>query len=325
MKIDLNMNILITALGSMSAEAVITSLIKIPTVKLVGCNLYPSTWTPASRLVNSFYQVSSAKDEDNYIQDILLICQNHQINYVIPLTDPEVDVLAKNYSTFTQKGITICISNPTSIKIARDKYKVYKTFLKNSHIVAIQSTKLKVDTLNFIEFPAILKPRYGRSSEGIQYAQNYSDLKFWQQRFKGCEYIIQPFFNGTIVVVDVIRQSNGEKCIAIAREELLRTSNGAGITVRTLPQHICESLAIEVAHSLKMVGCFNVEFIIVDEQVFLMDINPRFSAGIAFSNKSGYDMVLNHINCFITGEIESDIHNNRVEKIYTRGYVEYEL
>lgn len=319
------MNILITALGSMSAEAVITSLIKIPKVKLVGCNLHPSNWTPASRLVNHFYQISSAKDENNYIQHILSICQNHQIKYIIPLTDPEIDVLAKNYSTFIQKGITLCISNPASIKIARDKYEVYKLFSTYSTIIPIPSAKLEEDTLGFVKFPAILKPRYGRSSEGIQYAQNPSDLKFWQQYFKGCEYIIQPFYKGKIIVVDVVRQSNGEKCVAIAREELLRTTNGAGITVCTQPKHICESLAIEVAHSLKMIGCFNVEFIATNNQIFLMDINPRFSAGITFSNKSGYDMILNHMNCFINGEIESDIGNNRVEKIYTRGYVEYEL
>ena len=63
------MNILITAVGSMSAEAVITSLTKIPKVKLVGCNLYPTNWTHASRLVNYFYQVSSAKDEKKLSSD----------------------------------------------------------------------------------------------------------------------------------------------------------------------------------------------------------------------------------------------------------------
>ncbi len=318
------MNILITALGSMSAEAVISSLVKIPVVKIVGCNLYPASWTPASRLIESFYQVSSAKNENSYIQDVLSICQNHHINYVIPLTDPEVDVLVKYYSIFEEKGITVCISNPTSIKIARDKYKVYKNFLKHPTITPIPSTTLREADMNLMQFPAILKPRFGRSSEGIHHAKNRSELEFWQHSLKDDEYIMQPYLKGSIIVVDVVRQPDGNDCIAIAREELVRTSNGAGITVRILPQHQCEFLAIEVAHSLQMIGCFNIEFIVMSDQIFLMDINPRFSAGVAFSKMSGYDMALSHLHCFTTGKIESET-SNRIEKIYTRGYIEYEL
>lgn len=318
------MNILITALGSMSAETVISSLVKIPLVKIIGCNAYPANWTPASRLVNSFYQVISAKNENKYIQDILLICQNNHIKYIIPLTDPEVDVLAKNYDVFKERGITICISNPTSIKVVRDKYKVYRNFLNHEIITPIQSTKLKEVNIALMQFPAILKPRYGRSSEGIHYAKNLFEIQFWQQSLNDDEYIIQPYLKGSIIVVDVVRQPDGNKCIALAREELVRTSNGAGITVRTLPQHQCEFLATQIAHSLQMIGCFNIEFIIVNDQIFLMDVNPRFSAGVAFSKMSGYDMALNHLNCFITGKIESKI-GVRIEKIYTRSYIEYEL
>jgi carbamoyl-phosphate synthase large subunit len=39
-----------------------------------------------------------------------------------------------------------------------------------------------------------------------------------------------------------------------------------------------------------------------------MDINPRFSAGISFSILAGYDMVKNHLNCFMDNEIETNIN-----------------
>ena len=41
-----------------------------------------------------------------------------------------------------------------------------------------------------------------------------------------------------------------------------------------------------------------MEFIKSDNKYFLIDINPRFSAGVAFSLLAGYDMVNNHLNCF---------------------------
>jgi carbamoyl-phosphate synthase large subunit len=39
----------------------------------------------------------------------------------------------------------------------------------------------------------------------------------------------------------------------------------------------------------------------------LIDINPRFSAGIAFTTNSGYDVVLNHLRCFNNEDIDKQI------------------
>ena len=43
------------------------------------------------------------------------------------------------------------------------------------------------------------------------------------------------------------------------------------------------------------------------DKYYLIDINPRFSAGIAFSNFIGYDMVTSHFNCFWNEPIQSAV------------------
>lgn len=47
-----------------------------------------------------------------------------------------------------------------------------------------------------------------------------------------------------------------------------------------------------------------MEFIVNEKGRFLIDINPRFSAGIGFSRLIGYDLVNNALNCFLGRNIK---------------------
>lgn len=47
-----------------------------------------------------------------------------------------------------------------------------------------------------------------------------------------------------------------------------------------------------------------MEFIELNNEFYLIDVNPRFSAGVAFSVIAGYDMVNNHLRCFQEKDIE---------------------
>lgn len=60
-----------------------------------------------------------------------------------------------------------------------------------------------------------------------------------------------------------------------------------------------------VAKALNIWGCVNFEFVEKEEQEwYLLECNPRFSGGTAFSSMAGYDMVKNHLRCFTGEELE---------------------
>ena len=61
---------------------------------------------------------------------------------------------------------------------------------------------------------------------------------------------------------------------------------------------------------LQILGAINAEFIFDGKQYYLMDVNPRFSAGIAFSRLAGYDIVKNHFLCFQNKTVYI-IHNEK--------------
>ena len=98
------------------------------------------------------------------------------------------------------------------------------------------------------------------------------------------------------------------------------TFNGAGTSVYVFRDPLLESQCAALAEALDIRGCVNFEFIEKTEtERYLLECNPRFSGGVAFSRMAGYDMVKNHLRCFAGGEIEpaGEIKNQYLVKRYT--------
>lgn len=101
------------------------------------------------------------------------------------------------------------------------------------------------------------------------------------------------------------------------RWEYIRTKNGAGITVEIFYSKSLENIVKQIGNDLDINGCVNIEFIYDGDKYYIIDINPRFSAGIAFSKLAGYDFVKSHINAFTGEDILPTIkYNNMIaEKV----------
>lgn len=134
------------------------------------------------------------------------------------------------------------------------------------------------------------------------------------------KYIFQPLLRGVVVTVDIVCDSFGNSFF-IPREELLRTKNGAGLTVRLFNNNQLTKTIHTILSHLKILGCVNMEFFYDGESYYLMDINPRFSAGIAFSQMAGYDFVRNHIKAFSGDRIDPGVDYE--SRVMCKRYVEF--
>lgn len=310
------MNILISAIGSMSSEAVISSLRKLDGTRLIGCDIYDKEWIYPSMLVDVFYQIPRA-DSCGYIDELLSICLREDVQYIFPLTDPEVDILSSHRRVFEEKGIVICISPDDVIRVCRDK----KLFF--DHLSGMEDLRLlptyTVDSLKEIKSASMVaKPKTGRSSEDLLIIEDREKIEFLIKDKE--KYIFQPFLKGMVVTVDIIRDSFGD-FFFIPRKELLRTKNGAGITVRLFNDGQITKSVCALVSRLSFLGCVNVEFLYDGKSYYLMDINPRFSAGIAFSQSTGYDFVHNHLRAFLGDRIDSGIDYEST--VLCKRYVEF--
>lgn len=291
------MNILVTAIGSFSADCVINTLKK-GNHRVIGCDIYPSVWHAVSKDCDKVYQAPFATEEERYICFLLDTCKKEEVDCIFPLTDLEIDVLNHHKSDFNKVHVFVFIQSESCLNIARNKWAMYKLFKDNRHVNVPYSEESSTLCSDF-PVPAIAKPINGRSSEGLRRIEEKEDLNAIKELH---DYIIQENIKGSIFTVDYVRDSFGND-FSIPREELLRTKNGAGTTVRIVPDKTLNETTSYIGNKLEIIGCVNMEFIRNEEKYFLIDINPRFSAGVAFSNYVGYDMVTSHLNSFIGKQI----------------------
>lgn len=313
-------SVLITAIGSMSAITVITRLKELG-YRTVGCDYNPKNWIANSSVVDKFIQVAKTMD-NRYIEQIESICKEDKISYIVPLTDVEVDILNHNRSIFEKMDVKLCMSDFHAIKLCRNKYALYSKLIENKVCNLIPTFTLDSLRKGNIDFPIICKPKNGRSSQGMIELKDKRELNCFISCVDGRDYIVQPKVEGTVVTVDIIRTSvQKTRCISVSRRELIRTSNGAGVSVGIFTDKLLKKQCEEIADIINVCGCVNFEFIEKNGKFYFLECNPRFSAGIVFSMMAGYDFIANHMRCFMNEEIETE---KEIAEIHiARRYCEY--
>lgn len=302
-------NILVTSIGSVAGDIVIKKLKKAG-FKVIGGDIYPKNWLVDSYNVDIFYQTPYVSEEQQFLEFITSICKKEEVNYIIPLTDLDVDFFNKYRKEFS--NIEICISSEDTIKICRNKKLLEKYVNENcNYIDAIPTIMLnKIDRPNW-KYPVVCKPYDGRSSQGVYFIHNNFEWKAMQSVVNKNKYIVQPYKSGPIDMVEIISQPLFNRIIAITRRELIATPHGCGTSVYVYKNNLLENKCKKLAQQLNIVGCVNFEFINNNGVDYLVECNPRFSAGLEFSCLAGYDCVLNSLKCFKKEQIEPfDLKNN---------------
>jgi len=313
----MKVGILVTAIGSFSGNAIIASLKKMKEFYVFGCDIHPSIWHTGSAEYKKVFRVPKASDAEVYISAIIRICEDHEIKFIIPTIDVEIDVYNLNRNIFKERNIILCIPGSKTISVARNKYNLSTFFKENSYFKTIHIYRSVTEVIENPTFPYVAKLFNGRSSEGLKYIYDIEELELV---FNRGNYIVQPFIPGDNYTVDYIRNSASGTDYSVSRHELLRTSNGAGITVRMIHDPFLSEAASFIGRKINVNGCVNYEFIKAEDEYYLMDINPRFSAGIAFTAKIGYDLVKSHLNCFRDKDIEKPVEYP--EMIIVKSYIE---
>lgn len=310
---------LVTAIGSFSSDIVIKSLKRMG-MYVIGTNIYPKEWIAEAYEVNKFYNVPRTDDEEMYISQILKLCTDEHIQYLLPLTDVEVDALNKHREEFKDVGTKLCISPYKTILLCRNKYWLTNFIAEKMSDIKVIPTYICESSFEPETYPVVCKPLHGRSSIGLKYIHSKCEWEKYDDKSENI--IVQPYIEGDIVTVDIVKSSATGQCVAIARKELLRTLNGAGISVYVFHDEKLEEMCCRLADKLGIEGCVNFEFIIDSNgEYHFLECNPRFSGGVEFSCMAGYECVCNHINAFNSKGIDEFVfkHNFYI----TRKYEEY--
>ncbi len=292
------MNALVTAIGSFSAGIVIKRLKK-EHYNVIGCDIYPKEWLVESKLVDRFYRAPLAAKMLEYVNYLIDICKKEKIDFILPLTDIEIDVLNTNREIFECCNVRICMSSEASILLCRNKYLLTEFLKGEKGIKTIPTMKLDKDKPLPYDLPVVCKPKNGRSSQGLLMIKSGEEWRYYKKNYELTGYIVQPHIDGNVITVDAVRQPSSKQTVVLARKELRRTSNGAGLAVYVYNDESLTETVKRLADYLGICGCVNFEFLLDREgNYYLLECNPRFSGGVEFSVLAGYDFVSNHMKCF---------------------------
>lgn len=275
--------VLITAAGSAAAPAALQSL-RAHGCRVVACDIYPRAWNQACVEADAFFQAVPATDAPAYVRQLETEARREGIDFILPLTDVEVDVLCGEKARFA--NCTLCVPDAPAARLCRDKLAMTRAIEAAGICDTIPTFSPYGAEPPTDAYPLLLKPLRGRSSQGKTVVAD--SAAYHAALSQRADYIAQPFLEGDIYTVDVARDARGNvQCLA--RRELLRTVNGLGTTVRVLPGHPLEAVCERIAALAGVVGVVNMEFIVQPERASFLEVNPRFSGGVGFSLAAGVD------------------------------------
>ena len=256
--------IIITAVGSFSAPAAVKSC-REAGYRVVGTDINPREVIAESMSVDRFVRMPRADAGEAYLAAMEKLIEEEDAMGLIPLTDVEIDVLNPVRERFLPTELWL--SPQESLFRARDKEKsrgaADLAFRRDPELAERFRTiptarfsawlSAQYGGISAAGLPMVMKPRDGRSSEGLYRVRTAEDLQtaVREIRLWGGEdrYLVQPLIEGNVITVDVVRSADCA-CIAVPREELRRTHNGAGIAVRVFRDPLVEKAACAVAEEL---------------------------------------------------------------------------
>lgn len=246
-------------------------------------------------------------DSDEYIPRLLEICQENNIGLVVSLFDIDLPYLAKARAQFLERGIEVAVSAPEVIDIANDKWQTY-LFLTEQNIATPRTYLSLNDALedlgrSKIEFPVIVKPRWGMGSLSVFKADSSEELEFFyhyaiRQIEKSylnilsrddlaTSVLVQEFIPGKEYGLDVFNNLKGYHIQTIAKQKLAMRSGETDIS-KVIEHEQLNQIGKNLSKVLRHRGNLDVDVLENSAgELFVLEMNARFGGGYPFSHLAG--------------------------------------
>lgn len=233
----------------------------------------------------NIYIVPNVNDK-NFEVAVSKIIQKHNIEVYIPLIDEEIIKAIK-----IGKNLNIKVLSPSEnfVELCLNKYELMKV-LENQNISYIK-TEFADNFTQAFDTPIFLKPNIGRGSRGIRKITNEQEFKayFILEKYSKNEVLVQPFIAGEEYTVSVT-VNNLNKIIAII-PKLVFTKEGITKHAKSIKNTQIENVCKQIVKKLHPKGSFNVQLKLFKNNVFIFEINPRFSTTLVLSIASGINEI----------------------------------
>ena len=246
-----------------------------------------SKYSPAFHYCDNALLLPPVTDAD-YVDKLIKYCKKNNIDMVIPLIDPELEVLAAQRQKFYDENIMVVISPLKTVKIAFDKYLTYKFGKENN--INVPETVLSVEeALELIQsgrlnWPVVVKHRKGSASMNITYCENKKQLI---NAFETCPFpMIQEYIEGDEYGYDLFGDFEFKPVSVFCKKKLKMRAGETDKAISTDDKELIE-FGQKILESLQLFGPMDVDVLISPQGPKLLEMNPRFGGGYPCSHLAG--------------------------------------
>lgn len=269
--------------------------------------------------------------EGNYVDFLIEYCQRNSINAVISLFDIDLPVLSLNKYKFEKNLITVIVSEHEFVQICNDKWLTYNYLLENGFSTPATFLSVK-DALSAVEkkylnFPVIIKPRWGMGSIGIFEADNREELeilylktmksinssylKYESNQELTKSILIQEKLVGEEYGLDVFNDLNGKLLTCIPKKKLAMRAGETDSAIIVNDIELIE-IAERISKKSKHIGNLDIDCIKVDNTFYILEMNSRFGGQYPFSHLAGVNLPEVLIRLLSGEVIENDLLNAKI-------------
>lgn len=267
-----------------------------------------SAHAPSLQDTDQAFIIPSIEHPD-YVDSLVSICQDHQVRLLMPVHDLELPILAKARDRFLSIGTIPLVSSPEIVEACFDKWQ-YQQLLASYGLIAPQ-TYLSIQEAEeaiahgSLNFPLLLKPRWGTTSLEIQTVADVEELELTyrliQKRLATSSLaqfniadperciLIQEKLHGREYGLDIINNLEGQYVGCLVREKLRMLSGQTDRAIAVVSESL-EKLGAAIGENLHHIGSLDCDVIITDQGCYVIDLNPRIGGGYPFSHCAGANL-----------------------------------
>ena len=239
---------------------------------------------PALYFAHRTYLLPAFRSSD-IIEVLVDVCKKEEIDFIIPLLDPELQFYTEHFQTLSEQGIRILMPAPDFVRMSGSKLATWNAFRE----AGLLTPEIFSWDDQDIRFPVLLKPDRGSAGKGIYLVRNKEQLEAIRShilREDWKDYMIQQFVEGDEITTDVMTDFSGNPLFIVQRMRL-KIRGGEVERGKTVFIPGVEKKILDFVQRWQPAGVFNVQCFVREEKIWFTEINARFGGGYPLSYRAG--------------------------------------
>ncbi|MGA2320302.1 MAG: ATP-grasp domain-containing protein [Solirubrobacteraceae bacterium] len=260
--------------------------------------------------------------DPGYVPALQELCQQHGVGAVLPLTDLDIEVLARARA---DGRLPALVPPPEIARATYDKYETHR--LLGALALPSPPSVLPEEDLDSLIYPVMVKPRRGSGARSIHHARDASQVRFF------IDYVpeptmIQRAMGGPELSIDCLGDLEG-RCLNAIPRTMLESRGGESIKGEVVRDEELIELARRTMEALSVTGPATIQ-VFRDPEIGLgiTDVNTRFGGAFpapiyaALPGRTYPELIVR----LISGEpVAPHVGSFRAGMTFTRYYWQLEL